>query len=181
VQILLARYGSWLLATLAVFGTGVVTGWHLRNGQVQRAKAATIAVQAQYDKAVADAQLRLATVQKEAQESVARADAKAAEATAKVVVQTKEVVRYVETSSPMLHDTLPWGLVCAHDAAASGDSSPLAKPPCVAPGAASTFTDADLARVVTDNYSACRDCQERLKAWQAWYADLQRNWNSNSR
>jgi len=177
MQAFLAKYGAWCLAVLAIFGVGISAGWRLRNGQVRTAKTATIRVQARYDKAVADAELRLAETQKEAQASVAVAEAKAMAATAKVILQTKEVTRYVETSSPMLRDSVPWALVCAHDAAASGDDSPLAQSPCDAPGAPSAFTNADVARVVTANYGTCRDCQERLKAWQAWYLEMQSNWN----
>lgn len=73
---------------------------------------------------------------------------------------------------------VPAGFVRLHDLAAQGADASAAPDPT--PGAADAPSGIALSTVgatVTDNYGACRENAERLKAWQSWWAEQVRLWN----
>lgn len=169
---------AWILVALSLAAGGFGLGWNARGTQVKAAKVELELCKVERVKDATEAARVQAETEARAIESVAVAEADARAARAKVVYVTKEVIKYVEVTSPLLPDAVPFGVLCAHDASASGDSSRLTAPPCLTPGIPSTFTDADLTAVIVANYGICHENEVKLLAWQKWYADLREQWNN---
>lgn len=180
MSVLAYRIGGWLVALLAIISLGFLCGWKARGPQVREAVARLTASEASCAAERAEAARKAAEMERKAQEAVAAAEAKASAAVARVEYRTREVVKYVEKVTPVLTDLVPNGVVCSHDAAATGDGAALTGPACESPSQASAFRDSDLARTVVINYGRYHDCEERLQAWQEWYADLQKTWNGHA-
>jgi hypothetical protein len=87
-------------------------------------------------------------------------------------VITKEVIRYEFLTPPGDRCVLPGTWRLLHDAAATGAPAPAEAGP-MATGAADPVADAAALRTVTDNYAACRDSIEKVKAWQRRYQALE--------
>lgn len=92
---------------------------------------------------------------------------------------TRTLIQKVPIYVPLdpARPSLSVGFVRLHDAAVLGRPD-LADPAGRPDSAPSGFTDADLAGVVIENLGACRANAEALTGWQAWYADLQQNFNA---
>jgi len=84
----------------------------------------------------------------------------------------KEVIRYETVTPPALRCTLPGAWRLLHDAAATGEA-PAAAAGSLAAANAAPVDDAAALATVADNYAACRDAQEQVKAWQRRFHTLE--------
>lgn len=131
-----------------------------------------------WQKGAAHVRAEWQTERSQAVTQAAEVKAEQAEVTARVVTQyvdrvrivrapAEKIIQEIPTYVPTTACPLPGGFRLLHDAAARGDD------PGAAGGAAAPAVPAqDLARTLTDNYTACRENAEQLIALQAWAAGV---------
>lgn len=150
------------LAGVGLFIAGYFHGRHVVEGEIAEAQRA-IAIA--YAGRVVEAQAEADTL---ATENARFRETK--EAKDRIIV--KEVVRYETATPPALRCTLPGAWRLLHDAAATGEAAPAAAGSLAAANA-DPVEDAAALTTVADNYAACRDAQEQVKAWQRRFRTLE--------
>jgi hypothetical protein len=176
-----ARFYVLGAAFLAVFGLGFLSAWKVQGSRLEKARTQAATVVAQHEAAVQRAEAMVQEAEARAARVTAEAEARTAQVITQIRTVTKEVVREVPTYITPATDAgypLPVGLVCIHDAAASGENIP-SPGPCDTPGASSDVKASEAAAVIAENYGACRECCERVRQWQLWYDQLRKEWNGD--
>lgn len=159
-----------LAATIAL-GAATAAGWHIRDYDYQKHLKA-------------DARAAL-----EASEGAREVEGKNEQIASEIgqqVEQAKERIRYVDR---IIHKEIPVyvsqeasdrcvvpdGAVRLLDAAASSNP-PAPYAPGESPDAPSGVDLPEIVSSATDNYAAGNEAIESVKGWQAWYAEVVRNW-----
>lgn len=153
-----------ILLSLFLFGK-----WEYSRGVRAEAEA-----QGRRNIAAAKAAKRKTAQAKAASEGVGK---KVEAALVREVIVTKTLIQkvpiYVPTPpSPAAAPTLPLGLVRLHDAAAAGLLSPAPFAPGESPLSPSRIGFPALGATIVENYGTCRETEEKLLGWQAWYAGV---------
>lgn len=152
---LLGPIGRWLIGVALVMAA--LAGMYFKVKQIGWNERDTIAKEERLE-----ADRRIAELKRKQQEVSERVVVKYRDRVQIVREQGEEVIREVEKFVPIDSCHLPGGWRLLHDAAALG----LSIPP---EGTDATPVPAqDAARTVGENYSICRQDQERLRALQEW-------------
>jgi hypothetical protein len=128
------------------------------------------------------ADVEIARAALEAQAKIAELQTHQADTNTQVVTKYVDRVRTVLVENnhnaqlianlPTSSVKLPNRWVYLHDVAATGGNAEAAR---AVDATASTFTDNDALRSISDNYSTCRQNAHQLEALQQWIRDSQKN------
>lgn len=142
---------------IGAFGCGYLRG--LDRADVEIARAAS------------EAQAKIAELQTQQATTNTQIVTKYVDRVRTVLVEKNQNAQLI-ANLPTSSIKLPNRWVHLHDVAASGGNADTTR---AVDAAASPFTDNDALRVVSDNYSTCRQNASQLEALQQWIRDTQKN------
>lgn len=100
---------------------------------------------------------------------------------ANIKIRTEYIVNEAPNYVPAIADArcvVPRGFVLLHDFAAS-DQAKISRPPSSDDITDSGIKLSTVATVVGQNYGACHELRDEVKAWRGWYQDQKQLWEKS--